>query len=114
MKVYKNGIGLGKDLKKLISNTNQSALPKVMNEFVSNCNDQHLAPKLTGALQSQISYGISTAKGTITWEVIYARRRWFEGSISGVALWGEVCKKRNYNKYVSIIKETFEEEKRKL
>jgi len=114
MKTYKNGKGLSEDLKKLVANTNREALPKVMNEFVNNCNDQRLAPKLTGALQTQISYGLEENKGKITWQVVYARRRWFEGSKSGVPMWGDVCKKRNINRYTAIVKEVFEEEKRKL
>lgn len=114
MKTYKNGVGLTDDLQKLIDNTNKEALPQVMNEFVKDCNEQHLAPRLTGALQETLTYGIDKQKGIIMWLVVYARRRYYEGSISGVPLWAEVCKRRNKNDYIKLIKKVFEEEKRKL
>ena len=113
MKTFKNGVGLGKDLADIVNQTRARALPSVMSALVDDCSTQSLAPILTGALRAETSFGISGKKtGTITWHVPYARRRWYEGSITGVPLWATVGMKRNEKKYRALIKKIFEEEKR--
>ena len=73
---------------KNINKAKEELLPKLASEFTKNTNQKYV-PIKTGRLRESAleKSKIEKNKAIIIWQTPYARRRFYEGSITGVAYW---------------------------
>jgi len=87
---------------KNVKKISKDILPDVTKRFVADTNDQFV-PELTADLKNSAFIHSEFDDGIAIWQTPYARRRFFEGSITGVAFWTLENVARNKDVYKKMI-----------
>ena len=93
---------------KNITEVRDDAIPKLTKMFVADCNDQFV-PELTAELKNSAFRESKWDEGVAIWDTDYARRRFYEGSITGIAYWTIVNQEINGAKYLDYLKKLMKE-----
>lgn len=86
----------------------------VTSELLKDSNEQGVAPKQDGFLINSSILNSRLEEGLIIYATPYARRRYFEGSITGILMWVDVTALKNKDKYGKILLKLVEEKKNKI
>lgn len=89
--------------KKNIIDAQKKIVPILAKEFVKDAHESGFVPEDTRALKSSAENGSDWDNGIIIWDTDYARRRYYEGSVTGVAYWSEVTQGTYALKYKRMI-----------
>lgn len=95
---FNASIDIANHIENTVINTQSRAIEIITNEFVKDSN-KDLVPKQEGILRNSALVSSDYKRGLAIWSTEYASKVYFEGSLTGVAMWGDVNAQRNMNKY---------------
>jgi len=101
-----------KDLRGFIADTGGAYTGMITEEFLKDSNAPGVAPKQDGTLKNSSILSTNYKDGIIYYTTPYARRRYYEGSVTGEREWLKKNRQRNFKKYLKMITNLFNKRKR--
>ena len=112
-KVYKTLADTIPDLESLAT-TDEKVLFIVTNELLKDSNKQGIAPKQDGFLVNSSILNSLLEDGLIIYATPYARKLYFEGSITGILMWVDKTAIKNKEKFRKILFKAVDEKKKNI